>query len=75
MTAEAQTERLVVNALEINWDESGRRTEKPCGKCGKGTRGRWWGTAGPRRPAHMACAIELGMAQAFQVFRDARRKL
>ena len=56
--------RLVINGLQVNWDDSPRRILKPCVKCGKKTRGRTWGGGGLKKPSCIGCSIDLAFAKA-----------
>jgi hypothetical protein len=62
---------LKVNDLELHWDEEQWRVEKPCEKCQKKTRGRHWTGGGLKKPAHVACAIDLFMKRALSIYRQA----
>lgn len=59
---------LVVNDISVEWDETDRRTEKACVRCGKPTRGRMKNTGGIVEPAHVGCAIDTVMKKVLRFY-------
>jgi hypothetical protein len=59
---------MQVNELEINWDDSSRRVERPCQDCGKPTCGRTWGLGGLKKPSCLSCSISTGIKKIQQIY-------